>query len=29
MLSAALFMLTFTATRYGRPEDDAVRDKEF
>ena len=28
MLSAALFILTFTATRYGRPEDDVVRNKE-
>lgn len=29
MLSAALFILTLTATKYGRPEDDVVGDKEF
>ena len=28
MLSAALFILTFTATRYGRPEDDVARGNE-
>jgi len=28
LLSAALFVLTFTAKKYGRPEDDVNRDKE-
>ena len=28
LLSGALFVLTFTAKKYGRPEDDINRDKE-
>jgi len=28
LLSGALFVLTFTATKYGRPEDDVNRGKE-
>lgn len=28
LLSGALFLLTFTANKYGRPEDDVERNKE-
>ncbi len=28
LLSGALFVLTYTAAKYGRPEDEIKRDKE-
>ena len=28
LLSGALFVLTYTARKYGRPEDDVIQDKE-